>query len=85
MCNTLFDENMGGQFGNTHIAVGMAYKDAYDGNPATLKPKDWKALGFNDVNCAVHTDIIATTDRVVDAELSKGSCQTIYRDGKFVV
>lgn len=29
MAETLFDENMGGEFGNTHIAVGMAYKDAF--------------------------------------------------------
>lgn len=85
MCNTLFDENMGGRFGNSHLAVGMSYKDTYDGDPATLSPEQWEALGFNDPNCSVHTDIIMTTDRNIDAELSDGTIQPIYRDGKFVI
>lgn len=85
MCNTLFDENMGGKFGNSHLAVGMSYKDAYDGDPATLTPEDWERLGFNDPNCSVHTDIITTTDRDVDAELHDGSIKPIYRKGKFVI
>ena len=35
MATTLFDENMGGEFGNTHIALGNAYKDSF---PAILPP-----------------------------------------------
>jgi len=31
MAETLFDENMGGPYGNTHIAIGMAYQDCYRG------------------------------------------------------
>ncbi len=85
MCNTLFDENMGGKYGNSHLAVGMSYKDTYDGDPATLSPEQWEALGFNDPNCSVHTDIIMTTDRNIDAELSDGTIRPIYRDGKFVI
>ena len=85
MCNTLFDENMGGRFGNTHIALGMSYKDTFDGDPATLKAADWRNLGFNDVNCAVHTDIISTSDRVVEVDLGDGPLQTIFRDGKFTI
>jgi len=27
MAHTLYDENMGGPYGNTHIAVGLAYRD----------------------------------------------------------
>jgi aminopeptidase len=27
MAETLFDENMGGEFGNTHMAVGRSYHD----------------------------------------------------------
>ena len=34
MADTLYDENVGGPFGNTHIALGDAYKDTYDGDPA---------------------------------------------------
>ena len=33
MAQTLYDENVGGAFGNTHIALGRAYQDAYDGDP----------------------------------------------------
>ena len=36
MADTLYDENVGGPFGNTHIALGDAYKDTYDGDPAAL-------------------------------------------------
>ena len=32
MAETLFDENIGGPQGNTHIALGMSYKDTYAGN-----------------------------------------------------
>ena len=39
MAHTLYDENVGGSFGNTHIAVGRAYQDAYAGDPATLTPE----------------------------------------------
>jgi aminopeptidase len=85
MSNTLFDENMGGRFGNSHIAVGMSYKDAYDGDPATVTPAEWERLGFNDPNCSVHTDMIMTVDRTVEAELKDGSKKIIYRDGKFVI
>lgn len=85
MCNTLFDENMGGKYGNSHIAVGMSYKDAYDGDPSTLSPDDWERLGFNDPNCSVHTDIIQTTDRTVTATLADGTKTIIYKSGKFTV
>jgi aminopeptidase len=32
MANTLFDENIGGRYGNTHLALGRAYKDTFPGN-----------------------------------------------------
>ena len=83
MANTLYDENVGGEFGNTHIAVGMAYKDAFDGDPNTLTKDDWKRLGLND--SVVHTDIMSTKDRTVTAVLADGSERVIYRDGMFQV
>ncbi len=36
MAQTLYDENVGGTFGNTHIAVGRSYQDAYAGDPAAV-------------------------------------------------
>lgn len=83
MANTLFDENIGGKYGNTHLAVGMSYKDCYDGDPAKLKKAEWKKLGFND--SGEHCDIISTTNRTVTAILTDGSEKTIYKEGKFTV
>lgn len=83
MAETLFDENIGGPFGNTHLAIGMAYKDCYRGDPAKLSKKDWQKRGFND--SAEHTDIISTSDRTVTATLTDGSKKVIYADGSFQV
>jgi aminopeptidase len=81
MAQTLYDENVGGPQGNSHIALGRAYQDAYDGDPATLAPEDWERLGFN--HSSVHTDIVSTSGRVVTAHLQGGGERVIYRDGEF--
>jgi aminopeptidase len=81
MASTLYDENVGGEFGNTHIALGRAYQDAYVGDPSELSPEQWEQLGFND--STVHTDVVSTTDRVVTASLRGGGERVIYRDGEF--
>lgn len=83
MAETLYDENMGGKFGNSHLALGMAYKDAYTGNPAKVSKKKWEAMGYND--STVHTDIVTTEDRTVTAFLSDGSKKVIYKNGRFVI
>jgi aminopeptidase len=83
MAETLFDENVGGPFGNTHMAIGMSYKDCYRGDATKLKKRDWEARGFND--SAEHTDIVSTTDRTVTATLTNGKQKVIYQDGMFVV
>jgi aminopeptidase len=81
MAHTLYDENVGGEFGNTHIAVGRSYQDAYNGDPSAVSPERWEQLGFN--SSSVHTDIVSTTDRVVTATLRDGSERVIYRGGEF--
>jgi len=83
MAETLFDENMGGEFGNTHLALGMAYRDTYDGKIADMSEDEFKDLGFND--SSVHTDIISTTRRTVTAHLKDGTEKVIYKDGRFVL
>ncbi len=83
MAETLFDENIGGPNGNTHLALGSSYHDCYTGNPAKLSPKDWERLGYND--SSVHTDIISTTPRTVTAHLKDGKTKIIYRGGQFVL
>ena len=81
MAQTLYDENTGGDFGNTHIAVGRSYQDAYDGDPSEVTGEQWEQLGFN--SSSVHTDVVSTSDRVVTAKLRDGSERVIYRDGEF--
>ncbi len=83
MGETLFDENVGGRFGNTHIALGSAYRDSYKGDAAHIEDAQWFAMGFND--SSVHTDIVSTTDRTVTATLTDGSEVVIYADGKFTL
>lgn len=83
MGETLFDENVGGRNGNTHIALGMAYKESYTGDREKMKEKDWNKLGFND--SSVHTDIVATTNRKVTAILQNGEEKIIYKNGKFTI
>jgi aminopeptidase len=83
MAETLYDENVGGPFGNTHLALGKSYHDCYAGDPAALGAQDWARLGFNE--STVHTDIVSTTDRVVTASLRGGGEQVIYADGEFRV
>ena len=82
MATTLFDENMGGAYGNTHIALGNAYKDAFPGDMASVTDEQWAVMGYN--SCPkVHTDIISTTNRTVTASLKDGSEQIIYENGEF--
>jgi len=83
MGETLYDENMGGQFGNTHIAIGRAYEETYTEDVSSLSEDQRKELGFN--QSAEHIDIISTTNRTVTATLEDGSEVVIYKDGMFSV
>jgi aminopeptidase len=82
MATTLFDENTGGEYGNTHIAVGNAYKDTFPGDMSKVTDEQWAEMGYN--ACPkVHTDIVSTTNRIVTAFLKDGSQKVIYKDGQF--
>jgi aminopeptidase len=81
MAETLFDENISGPWGNTHLALGSSYHDSYTGDPAKVTRFQWASMGYN--NSVVHTDIISTTKRTVTAYLEDGSSQVIYKDGEF--
>lgn len=82
MAETLFDENIGGRNGNTHIALGNSYHDCYLGDPGELSPEDWENLGYND--SSVHTDIISTAPRTVTAHFKGGKkAKIIYQNGTF--
>lgn len=81
MGETLYDENVGGKYGNTHIALGNSYHDCYAGDPAKNSKADWKKLGYND--SPVHTDVVSTTDRTITAIQKDGSEVVLYKDGKY--
>lgn len=83
MGETLYDENVGGPYGNVHIALGSAYQDCLQGDPSKVSKGEWKKLGFND--SPIHTDIVSTTDRTVTALLSNGEEKVIYKKGEFVL
>jgi len=84
MAEILYDENIGGTYGNTHIALGSAHRECYDGTPdPTWKTADWEALGFN--SSVVHSDVISTTKRTVTATLENGTTKVIYKDGHFSI
>ncbi|HLJ03786.1 MAG TPA: aminopeptidase [Solirubrobacteraceae bacterium] len=81
MADTLYDENVGGPFGNTHLALGRSIENCYAGDATALTDADWERLGLN--QAATHTDIVSTTDRKVTAVLRDGSEQVIYESGRF--
>lgn len=83
MANTLFDENVGGKYGNMHLAIGSAYRDCYQGTKRPKTDKQWDALGYND--SVIHEDIVSTTQRKVVATCADGTQKEIYRDGEFLV
>jgi len=83
MAETLFDENIGGPQGNTHLALGQSYHDCFVDDPGDMSPKDWEDIGFND--SSVHTDIISTAPRTVTATLKNGKEKVIYKNGMFKV
>lgn len=83
MAETLFDENIGGPFGNTHLAVGKAYVDAYNGSTKDIPKSTFRRLGYNE--SAIHVDMISTSDRTVTAALPDGKKQVIYQNGQFTI
>lgn len=81
MADTLFDENFGGKFGNSHLAVGNSYSDTFNGDTKKLTPQMKKTLGFNE--SALHWDLVNTEDKKVTALLKNGKKVTIYEKGMF--
>ncbi|HEY4498841.1 MAG TPA: aminopeptidase [Candidatus Paceibacterota bacterium] len=83
MAETLFDENIGGPNGNTHLALGNSYHDCFVDDPGEMSPEDWENLGYND--SSVHTDIISTAPRTVTAHLKNKKTKVIYKNGRFIL
>ena len=82
MADTLYDENFGGKYGNSHIALGASYIDTFSGNLAKMTKELKKKLGFND--SALHWDLVNTQDKLVTVKLKNGKHLTIYEKGRFL-
>lgn len=81
MASGLYDENVGGKYGNCHLALGSSFADAFKGNPKKLTKKLGKKLGFND--STLHWDLINTENKKVTAHLKSGGKIVIYENGMF--
>ena len=84
MWETLYDENVGGEFGNTHIALWKAFDDCYNWDQSKLDdPKFKKSIWLN--SSAEHVDIISTTNRTVTATLQDWTNKIIYQNWQFTI
>lgn len=83
MANTLYDENYGGEYGNSHVALGSSYCDCFSGMACDLNEELKKSLGFND--SALHWDLVNTENKRVTARLPSGKTRLIYENGMFAV
>ena len=83
MAETLYDENVWGPEGNTHVAIGNAFNESHKGDLTHLTEKDLESLGLN--QSAEHVDIVSTAPRTVTATLADGSEVVIYKDWEFTL
>jgi aminopeptidase len=84
MAETLFDENVWWQYGNTHIALWMAFDECYNWDKTKLdNPEFKKSIGLN--TSAEHVDIISTANRTVTATLGDWSQKIIYENWMFTI
>ncbi len=82
MAHTLFDENVGGEDGNSHIAIGRAFPECYTGKEK-MTPALARKLKFNE--SAEHWDLVTTTPRIVKAYPRGGGEVVIYKAGEFTL
>lgn len=87
MAHTLLDENLGGEYGNCHIALGGASAASFSGPPQELTPEREAELGFN--ASAMHWDLVNTRKKRVTAAIPSdrpgGGVRAIYEDGLFLM
>lgn len=84
MAETLFDENYGGKYGNSHIALGDSYIETYSGKENLSEDKEKrKELGFNE--SALHWDLVNQENKMVTAHYRSGKSKIIYENGMFTI
>lgn len=83
MAHTLLDENLGGDTGNCHIALGGSSALSFAGPPQELTPEREEELGFN--ASSLHWDLVNTEQKRVSAILPGGGRRTVYENGQFLI
>jgi len=81
LASSIFDENMGGGFGNLHIALGKSYLKSYDSDDASINLEQLGDLGFNDAED--HIDFVNSEPKEVFATTKNGGEFLLYKDGEF--
>lgn len=82
MASTMYDENVGGKFGNCHVALGASFFSMLHTGDKNKTIPEQKELGYND--SALHWDLVNGEDKKVIAHLKDGSSREIYNHGEFV-
>lgn len=84
MAETLFDENVWWEFGNTHIALWLGFDECYAWDKSKLDNVEFrKSIWLN--YSAEHVDVISTAKRKVVWIMANGDKILIYEDWKFVI
>ena len=84
MAETLFDENVWWEYGNTHVALWLWFDECYAWNQSKLEDKNFKKsiwLNFS----AEHVDVISTAPRRAIWILSSWEEVLLYEDWKFMI
>lgn len=84
MAETLFDENVWWEYGNTHVALWTWFDECYAGDKSKLDDKEFKKAIW--LNFSVeHVDVISTAPRKAIWILPNWEEIIIYEDGKFMI
>lgn len=76
---TMFDENISGDFGNFHIALGNSYSRCY-------KSSLWNKLRGSLPNKSIlHVDFINTNRFEIKAKLKNGKEMILFKEGRFLI
>jgi aminopeptidase len=83
MAHTILDENVAGEHGNCHVALGGFLPATFAGPPEELTPELERSLGFN--ASGIHWDLVSTANRRVSALVPGQGRMTVYEDGEFLL
>ena len=84
MAETLFDENVGWEYGNTHVALWRWFDECYAWDKNRLEDVNFKKSIWLNMS-PEHVDVISTAKRKVIWILWDGKEILIYENGKFMI